>query len=89
MKPSPRVETGPVQFDDDWRGVFIRGDDALAYRPALLRMIAQTARPTDYAALESLAELLGRATHQVADPGLQRIWRRPAPKRATDEKGGA
>ena len=25
-----RVETGPVQFGDDWPGVFIRGDHALA-----------------------------------------------------------
>ena len=23
-----RVETGPVQFNDDWPGVFIRGDNA-------------------------------------------------------------
>lgn len=23
-----RVETGPVQFGEDWPGVFIRGDDA-------------------------------------------------------------
>lgn len=23
-----RVETGPVQFGDDWPGVFIRGDNA-------------------------------------------------------------
>ncbi len=26
-----RVETGPVQFGDDWPGVFIRGDNALYY----------------------------------------------------------
>lgn len=25
-----RVPTGPVQFGDDWPGVFIRGDEALA-----------------------------------------------------------
>ena len=25
-----RVETGPVQFGDDWPGIFIRGDRALA-----------------------------------------------------------
>jgi hypothetical protein len=25
-----RVETGPVQFGDDWPGIFIRGDQALA-----------------------------------------------------------
>jgi len=26
-----RVETGPVQFGDDWPGVFIRGDNALTF----------------------------------------------------------
>jgi hypothetical protein len=26
-----RVETGPVQFNDDWPGVFIRGDNAAYY----------------------------------------------------------
>lgn len=25
-----RVETGPTQFGNDWPGLFIRGDDALA-----------------------------------------------------------
>lgn len=31
----PRVETGPVQFGDDWPGVFIRGDNAFGYAMAL------------------------------------------------------
>lgn len=26
-----RVESGPVQFGDDWPGVFIRGDNALTF----------------------------------------------------------
>lgn len=26
-----RAETGPMQFGADWRGVFIRGDDAIGY----------------------------------------------------------
>lgn len=26
-----RVETGPLQFNDDWPGVFIRGDNAMHY----------------------------------------------------------
>lgn len=26
-----RIETGVVQFDDDWPGVFIRGDNAFSY----------------------------------------------------------
>lgn len=28
---SERVETGPVEFEDDWTGVFIRGDNAFYY----------------------------------------------------------
>lgn len=28
---TPRVETGPTQFGDDWPGVFIRGDNANHY----------------------------------------------------------
>ena len=31
MKP----ETGPMKFGGDWRGVFIRGDNALAYAKTL------------------------------------------------------
>ena len=26
-----RVETGPIQFGDDWPGIFIRGDNALFF----------------------------------------------------------
>jgi len=28
---SPRVETGAVQFGDDWPGIFIRGDNAFHF----------------------------------------------------------
>lgn len=37
MKPrifpaaEPRVESGPIQFGDDWPGTFIRGDNAFAF----------------------------------------------------------
>jgi hypothetical protein len=30
-----RVETGVIQFEDDWPGVFIRGDDAYYYASEL------------------------------------------------------
>lgn len=36
---SKRVETGPVQFDDDWPGVFIRGDNALGFAQSLEAML--------------------------------------------------
>jgi hypothetical protein len=30
-----RVETGPIQFGDDWPGVFMRGDNALTFANAI------------------------------------------------------
>jgi hypothetical protein len=33
--PAQRPETGPMAFGSDWPGVFIRGDNALAYTLAL------------------------------------------------------
>lgn len=37
----PRVETGPVKFGEDWTGVFIRVDNALAYMVTLEDAIRQ------------------------------------------------
>lgn len=34
-----RMETGPVQFNDDWPGVFIRGDRALYYAHMLVQQL--------------------------------------------------
>jgi hypothetical protein len=35
-----RTETGKMQFEDDWPGVFIRGDDALGYAAVIRRLFA-------------------------------------------------
>lgn len=62
---NPRVETGPLQIDDDWPGVFIRGDQSLNFANTL-RKILQVL-PTDRdnfktivfrSATENLIELL-------------------------------
>ncbi len=42
----PRVESGPVQFGNDWPGVFIRGDDAFAAIMAVCSVIEFTNRGT-------------------------------------------
>lgn len=34
-----RVETGAIQFGDDWPGVFIRGDNAFGYAMSLLEVL--------------------------------------------------
>jgi hypothetical protein len=56
-----RPETGPMQFGDDWPGVFIRGDNALlGYYPAVRQ--AMELLPDEHwiakAGLRGLADLL-------------------------------
>jgi hypothetical protein len=34
-----RVETGAVKFDNDWPGLFIRGDDCLSLKIIIERII--------------------------------------------------
>lgn len=36
-----RVETGPIQFNDDWPGAFIRGDNAAYYAIHLQQALDQ------------------------------------------------
>ena len=37
-----RVETGPLRFGNDWPGIFIRGDDALAVGHSLSLALGKT-----------------------------------------------
>lgn len=57
-----RVETGPVQFGDDWPGVFIRGDNAAGFALALKDLlIASPNEPSDpfsYMTLRGLLDIL-------------------------------
>lgn len=43
--PSNRVETGVVQFNDDWPGVWIRGDNAMYFALRLQQLIAMVENP--------------------------------------------
>lgn len=52
---SERAETGPMKFGGDWTGVFIRGDNALAYVCALESLL--NTREASYQIVE-LIELL-------------------------------
>lgn len=62
MLPKPRdvhrVETGAVQFGDDWPGVFIRGDNAAYYSMALDSLMAGNVDPITVGVLAGLNELL-------------------------------
>ena len=67
--PSGRPETGPMQFGDDWPGVFIRGDNAL-FLAQSVKLAASLVKPEFWAQgvqLEGLAELLHSCS--VGDTG--------------------
>lgn len=42
-----RLETGPVQFGNDWPGVFIRGDDAIYFAVCLEDLIERAKENND------------------------------------------
>ena len=43
----PRVETGTVQFGQDWPGLFIRGDHASHYAKCLDRILSRLEGPIE------------------------------------------
>lgn len=51
-----RAETGPIQFEDDWTGIFIRGDDA--FRFLKLCESLDAGNPVSADMLEELKDLL-------------------------------
>lgn len=65
MLPQPpgmaRVETGSIQFGDDWPGVFIRGDNAACYSMALDSLLSGSVDPMTLGVLSGLNELLKRS----------------------------
>lgn len=56
-----RLESGPVQFGDDWPGVFLRGDNAAYYVMVLASSIESVPDPMARMALTGLQRLLGAA----------------------------
>lgn len=56
---TPRVETGPVQFGDDWPGVFIRGDDACHWRLLLRRILNLNEGQFDYIDKSNMEFIIG------------------------------
>jgi hypothetical protein len=59
MKNRPRAETGVMQFDNDWPGIFIRGDNAGILAMYLREVLASSqADPITQLQVEGLASLL-------------------------------
>jgi len=59
-----RVETGPIQFEDDWPGVFIRGDNAAHFSIHLKHILEEYKKTNQYnmmdiTRVEDLINVLG------------------------------
>lgn len=66
-----RPETGALQVNDDWPGVFIRGDNAImGYAPALEALLEGRASAIDTMMCQSLLRLL-MSPHAASDGGGQ------------------
>jgi hypothetical protein len=56
-----RVETGALQFGDDWPGLFIRGNDCIQYASMLRfasRVLRENNKPIIPNRLEELADII-------------------------------
>jgi hypothetical protein len=56
-----RIETGPLQINDDWPGVFIRGDNAMFYGMALRQLLAMLKDESDIHRMLAISPLYGLA----------------------------
>lgn len=68
QQSGPRIETGPLMVNDDWTGLFIRGDDCFAFKLALEAILTQREDRIDklhVGTLNSLLELLASTDHRV------------------------
>lgn len=63
-----RVETGPVQFGDDWPGIFIRGDNAFGYAMELQNAMAQMPECLEKMQVKWLCKLLAEAVFKPIKP---------------------
>lgn len=59
-----RVETGAIQFGDDWPGIFIRGDNAFHLSMLLDSAAKKCSDPIDSMQLKTFSELLNKCSQK-------------------------
>ena len=67
--PRNRPETGPMQFGDDWRGYFFRGDNAMGHIVDLKVSLEIDKGMSDHTrkAIEDIVAELSRSNHHTPD----------------------
>jgi len=77
MATGKRPETGPMQFEGDWPGLFIRGDNAHIMARALENILEWRADGTDIHLVQGLLkDLQSCDTSRFPKPQLMRPFRR-------------
>lgn len=77
-----RVESGPIQFGDDWPGLFLRGDSAFAFAIELLHYLQFTKnvekkhRVSSHVLVTLAEELLSCQTNQELATEMLESFRR-------------
>lgn len=76
-------------FEDDWPGVFIRGDNAYAYASALQLVLMSSPLDTlAYSQVKGLRDLLRSCILPMADQSvIQKIWRGDPPPGPLESPG--
>ncbi len=69
-----RVETGPVQFGDDWPGTFIRGDDCFGlvmyFKGFVNQLTEEQKRSFYFREMKYAFELLSQSNVSAVKPDL-------------------
>lgn len=67
--PRNRPETGPMQFGDDWRGYFFRGDNAMGFLIDLQVALETDTKMEDHTrkAIQDIVGELRRSNHHTPD----------------------
>ena len=70
-----RVETGALQIDDDWTGLFIRGDDTFMLRFILWKAYRgeKLTAPEKWFCVDRVADIDFDVNHSSEDREVQRI----------------
>jgi hypothetical protein len=74
---SGRVPTGAIQFQDDWPGLFVRGDEAIALLVSIRQLTARFGNHPDpvvwsaLARLEAMANIIEREVRVRGNSGAQ------------------
>lgn len=67
-KISSRQNTGPIRIDDDWAGIFIRGDDAFSLAITIRHARMSCSDPILEDELDEFAKLLDKCQEPVECP---------------------